>query len=241
MDAPKQYLEELRGELALYPTWLPGEPIELGAFGMIHRGRFVVDGRLADRDILVKSEQLNGKLDLKKSHHIKFQAATGGSAKPGAYDAELGIELQIERLHAWAFAARGVTKTEIVNIDEVRRAVVEARKAGSWDARWLIVTEVRHAEHLNVLISRSKQTSGRVRGKGTLVDPFDVLMQEDASFELSSDDVFRVTKVKQATPLYGLRKLRGFLDPQLRSISSAPDSTSIDSETLEVANDEPLF
>ena len=54
MDAPARYLEELRSELGLYPTWFPGDPVELGAFGRIVRGRFVTDGRLADLGITVE-------------------------------------------------------------------------------------------------------------------------------------------------------------------------------------------
>jgi hypothetical protein len=262
MDAPRQYLKELRGELSLYPTWLPGEPIELGAFGTIKRGSFVPDGRLRDLGIGIVAKRHNAKLDVKRSRGIKLHGAAG-LAVPGAVqhaaisgaprgkpnassslDAEQGVDVEFERAYAWAFAARGMTKVEIDNIDEVQREVLAALRARKWERQWLIVTDVRHAEHLNVLISRSRGAKGRLHATGSLSEPLDILLLE-TSFELSSVDVFQVRNVRHATPLYGLRKLRGFLDPRVRAIQGGDtDGTQAEfeaDETLEQANDEPLF
>jgi hypothetical protein len=232
MDAPVQYLEELRGDLGLYPTWLPGDPLELGAFGTLVRGRFVADGRLADLGIEVVPVHHAQPQPIKKHRGMKFRASSQTEAKLAAVDAELGVEVEAAREHAWAFAARGMTKIEIQNIHEVRRLVLEARKAGDWQAGWLLVSE------LTVLVARSRLAKGKIRARGTLAEPLDILLHQEASYELATDDVFTVPGARNATPLYGLRKLRGFFDPQLRAIKGGGGDDEV---ALEVANDEPLF
>jgi hypothetical protein len=127
MDAPAQYLEELRSALGLYPNWLPGDPLELGAFGTLVRGRFVADGRLADLGIEVVPVHHAQPQPVKEHRGMKFRASSKTEAKAGSIDAELGVEVEAAREYAWAFAARGMTKVEIQNIHEVRRLVLEAR------------------------------------------------------------------------------------------------------------------
>ena len=92
-------------------------------------------------------------------------------------------------------------------------------------------------------VARSRLAKGKVRARGTIAEPLDILLHQEASYELSTDDVFTVPGARNATPLYGLRKLRGFLDPQLRAIrgGDAEHELAGDELSLEIANDEPLF
>jgi hypothetical protein len=244
MDAPVRYLEELRTELGLYPTWLPGDPIELGAFGTIVRGQFVADGRLADLGIEVEPGYSSQEASFEKHRGMTLKAASQTSAKLGWIDAELGVNVEVAREHAWVFAAHGMTKVEIRNIHEVRRHVLEARKAGAWQRDWLLVSEVRRVDRLTVLVARSKHAKGKIRGKAMVEKPYEILLQEEASFELSTDDLFMAPCIKNATPLYGLRRLQGLLDPQLGVVRSGGDGGYGDDDdllSLEVANNEPFF
>jgi hypothetical protein len=237
MDAPVKYMEELRSELGLYPTWLPGDPLELGSFGKIVRGQFVRDGRLADLGIEMVVAHHEQPQPLKKHRGMMFRTGSQTSAKADWIDAELGIDVQIASKHAWAFAARGVTKVEIDNIHEVRRDVLQAHKAGTWKREWYLISELRRAAHVTVLVARSKEVTGKVRAKARLSSAEDVLLEETASFELSTDDVFTVPGVKNATPLYGVRKLRSFLDPELGVVRGAADEAL---DLLSAPND-PMF
>lgn len=240
MDAPVQYLKELRGDLGLYPTWLPGDRIELGAFGTIVKGRFVANGQLADLGIDVEPNHHEQKFPIKKHRGMTLKAASQTTAKVGWIDAELGVDVEVSRVHAWAFAARGMSTSEIRNIYEVQRLVLEARKSGHWRGDWLLVSEIRRVDQLTVLVARSERVKGKIRANAEIAEPFDVLLQAEASFEFSTDDIFTVANAKNTTPLYGLRKLKGFLDPQLRPIHSG-DGDSHGTLALEIANDEPFF
>lgn len=240
MDAPERYLEELRGEVALYPTWLPGDPMELGAFGTLQRGQFVADGRLADLGIEVVPSASEQKQPIKFQRGMKFGGAVSASAKANHLDAELGVSFEATRAYAWAFVARGMSKVEIQNIHEVRSEVLEAQRRGDWRREWLLVSELRRVELLNVLVARGNLVKATVRGKGAIVEPLDVLLQADAKFELSGDGFFSVQNARSVTPLYGLRKLQGRWDPQLGPISRGTHG-HVDDDALELANNEPLF
>jgi hypothetical protein len=168
---------------------------------------------------------------------MMFRTGSQTSAKADWIDAELGIDVQIASKHAWAFAARGVTKVEIDNIHEVRRDVLQAHKAGTWKRDWYLISELRRAAHVTVLVARSREVIGKVRAKARLSSAEDVLLEETASFELSTDDVFTVPGVKNATPLYGVRKLRSFLDPELEVVRGGADEAL---DLLSAPND-PMF
>lgn len=239
MDAPARYLDELRSELGLYPTWFPGDPVEVGAFGRIVRGRFVADGRLRDRGIEVKVRRHEQKSSFKKQRGMTLTAGAGALAQGGAIDAEAGIDFAVGSAYAWAFAARGMSKAELDNVLEVEAGVLEAQRLGDW-RRWLVVSEVRHVELLNVIVARSRQARFRVRARGALAEPLDVLLQEDARFEQASDDVFTVRGARGATPLYGLRKLQGVFSPELSAFGKDPKDAPLELR-LAPALDEPFF
>ncbi len=88
--------------MSLYPTWLPGESIELGAFGTIQDGRFRPDGRLADFGIVVVPTTPEQKQPVKYQRGIKLQAASSLSAKAGLIDAELGVDFEVTREYVLA-------------------------------------------------------------------------------------------------------------------------------------------
>lgn len=222
MDAPAQYLEELHSELALYPTWFPFDPIAVGEYGRIVRGRFVRAGELAELDITAEPETLatDGNFTRRRGLHFAGGAKVEGSS--GLVDLAAGVDLQLARDQAWAFGARGVDTVRIKNLREVGRAVLEAKRAGTWDADWLLVTELRQVAMLNVVVVRSRHSKVRLFGKGTTTLA-DVLLGADLSFEHASDDVFTVVNHPNSTPLYGLHQLAGFWRPGLEPIAKGGD------------------
>lgn len=238
MDAPARYLEELRSELSAYPAWFPTDRVELGAFGHIVDGRFVTAGRLADLDIpIVSSEPPPGQL-FKKQRGMKLAMGSATVAKLGAFDLGVDVSFEATSAYAWAFAAKGARKTELKNIFEVNRLAVEAYKSGAWDRDWCLVTAIWNVDRLSLLVARSKQVTARVRAKGTLTEPLDVLLEETATFQYASDDFFCVPRAEAVTPLYGLHKLQGMLSTNLRGIS---DGVGAAVPALEVADNEPFY
>jgi hypothetical protein len=88
-----------------------------------------------------------------------------------------------------------------------------------------VVSSVWQAELLNVLVARSKLVRGRLRAKAVVADPLDIMLEEHHSFDSSLDDFLVVRNSKNTTPLYGLHKLRGVLDPGLEAVSGGKKGT----------------
>lgn len=238
MNAPRRYVEELRSELGAYATWLPTDPVELGSFGRIVDGHLVVEGRLADLDIPIEpTTPLPGQA-FRKQRGMKFHAGSTTSVTSGAVDLGVDISFEAGSTYAWAFAASGASKTEIKNIFEVNRLVVEAYKAGRWEGRWLLVTGVWRVERFTLLVARSKNVTARAHAQGVVADPLDLLLEESASVQYKNEDFFCVKGAKGVTPLYALRKLKGWLGKDLRGISGGVEPSD---PSLEAADDEPLF
>lgn len=234
MDAPVQYLKEVRGELSLYPTWLPSDAMELGSYGTFVRGRFVVSGRLADHGITIEKDAQEPKKGWQKLSGVRLTHQSGVEAEAGLVDLSAGASLAFEREFSWAMGVSGIRTVTIRNIGQVNAAVLAAFKEKTWKAEWLLVTEIRQVARLNLFIASSENVRVGVKGEGT-VEAGEVLFTADSSFAYEANDVFCVKGEKDTTPLFGLHKIQGFFSKENRPMSSARGEEQV--ELLEARNE----
>jgi hypothetical protein len=190
MDAPRRYIEELRGELGFYPMWMPGDPIALGTFGTFERGVLRKEGRLGDLGIDFAVETPATKSSFKKQRGMRFGVSSSASAEAGVIDASAGVTVSVDSAYSWAFGAVGARKTEIADVLQVQTAVLAARRTGLWKDEYLLVSEVYEVDTLNVLIATSKNASGMIKAKGKIATAEHILLAEDASYRFDASDVF---------------------------------------------------
>jgi hypothetical protein len=241
MEAPVRYCEELRSALGFYPTWPPSYPVELGSFGVLERGVFKRLGGLTDLkivDVATRSRTIDQPFNQQSG--MTFRTSVAAKADASLVDALCEVEITASRTYAWAFAVTGGALVEIDNIFEVEKAIVAAKKEDIWKSEYLLVTEVQHADLLNVVVARSSGAKVRVHVKGP-VQASAVLLSTDASFESDESDIFRVTLAKQTTPLFGLRRLRGIINKGLRPIASGESAHANEELSLVRAQEEPMF
>lgn len=206
--------------------------------GRIAGGRFVVEGRLADLGVPIETTAETGGQLFSKQRGMRSSKAILTAAQANSVDLGAEIQLQASTAFSWAFCAVGARQVAIKNILEVNRLVVEAQKAGTWDSGWQLVTEIWRVDRLTVLVARAKDVSATVKAKGTVAEPLDVLVEATATYEYNSDDFFCVPNATNVSPLYGLRKLKGWIDPKLKPIGSG---TALVELSLEPAREEPFF
>jgi hypothetical protein len=237
MGAPRRYWDELGTELAAKPTWFPGDPVELGAFGSIVEGIFRPAGRLADLNIAFEATLPSEGQPFKHQRGMKVGFAGGANASASKVD--IGVEVQLESTSetGWVFTAVGMHKIEIGNIYEVSRRVLEAQKAGDWKNKHRLVTAVWRVDRLSVVVAHAKAKTAKVHAKGTFADPLDALFEASSSVESTATDFTVVRDARDATPLYSLHKLGGWLDPSLRPISSGNLPHEV--QLVAIAGDEP--
>jgi hypothetical protein len=239
MDAPRRYLEELRGELGFYPMWMPADSIALGTFGTFDRGVFRKEGRLGDLGIDFAVETPDAKSSFKKQRGMRFGASSSTSAEASVIDASAGVTVSVDSAYSWAFGAVGARKAEIADVLQVQSAILAARRTGLWKDEYLLVSEVYEVDTLNVLIATSKNASGEIKAKGKIQTAEHILLAQDASFRFDASDVFVVDNAERTTPLYGLRKVRGFFSKGLAPISGGDPAAK--EPTLERTTDASMF
>lgn len=241
MDAPRQYTEELRSDLGFYPTWMPSDPVELGTFGTFKRGVLHREGCLADLGINIETRTNHTKNSFKAQRGMQFDFGAHAHGDVDVAGVGANVEVTSRRAFAWAFAAGGVRLARIENIFQVSTFVQAAYRTGDWKREWLLVTEVQQADWLRVVIAKSKRVHGKISTKSRLTEPVDVLLSTDVSFQFDSDDVFLLDKARDASPLYGLRALQGFLRPGLSPIAGGTTERGAEELALEEAPNAPMF
>lgn len=239
MDAPRKYLEELRSELGFYPMWMPADRIELGSFGTFVTGAFRRGGCLADLGIDFVPKTQEAPNSFKKHRGMHFRAVSSTVGQADVLDTSLAVTVSADSAYAWAFGATGARKAEIENILQVQTAVLEVWRTGLWRNEWLLVSEVYEVDTLNVLIAKSRNVQGRIKGKAEIPSPEDVLLAQDASYHFDASDFFLVENAKQTTPLFGLRKVQGFFGKSVGPISGGGHVSG--DPTLERAIDASMF
>ncbi|WP_394827328.1 hypothetical protein [Pendulispora albinea] len=209
MDAPRRYLEELRGELGFYPMWMPADRIEVGSFGRLVRGVFRKEGSLSELGIDFVAKAHESKNSFKKHRGMTFEARANANAQASLVDGALGVTVTADSAYAWAFGAVGARRVELSDILQVKTAVLAIRRAGLWNDAWLLVSEVYCVDILNVVIAKSRDAGGEIRAKTTIPHAGDVLLAQDVSCHFDAADVFTVENAKDTTPLYGVHQVRG--------------------------------
>jgi len=239
MDAPVRYIEELRSEMGFYPMWLPADRIELGSVGTFLRGVFRTSTHLADLGIEVKVTAADVKNSFKKHRGMEFRAGSSLSAQLSPGDASVSVSFSADSSYAWAFGAVGARKTEIANLLQVQSAVLEARRTGIWRDEWLLVSEVHKVDVLTVIIAKSRNARGDIRARARLPSPEDVLIAQDLSCRFDANDVFVLENAKKATPLFGLRQVRGLFRKGVEPIRGGERKS--EELTLAQVPDAPMY
>lgn len=211
MGAPLSYVRELRAELGLFPTWFPNDPIELGAFGRMKDGRFVREGSLSDLGITVKRRVGPVGSGFTKRKGVETKLGAEVKAETDLVDASVGVELSIVRDSAWIFACRGDSLVEIENVFDVKNQLLAARRTRTdqWDDAFVVVTAVRRARALAVLVARRAGAKLHALGEGNVAEPEEILLSTKLELRRSASDVFLVRELaKETTPLFELRHVR---------------------------------
>jgi hypothetical protein len=225
-------MEELRSEIGLYPTWLPGDTMVLGSVGTFVRGSFRKVASLRDFGIDFTSRLDSSTTSFKMQRGMTFQAESRTTADIGVVGASITVAVGARSAYSWAFGASGVRKEEIEDVLQVQSAILAAVNIGTWKPAWLVISEVYHVDTLNIIVATSQDVRGNIDVKGKLATPGDVLLSHDTTYQLAAADFFVVANAKHTTPLFGLRQLQGLFSKGLVPISGGGENDEL---TLERA------
>lgn len=153
-DFQEIYVRETRDQLGKYPNWPLQRKLELGSIGLFNgrRARFDWEGSLGALGIDVKPSPPQFLLDETYKTagrvNIRFDGAPGAAKK---------CDLEFRRFAAFATQPFRPS-VQALPINRLQDAIVAAvrEKRIEWDLRWVVVTELWHADAFTALISGSR-------------------------------------------------------------------------------------
>ncbi len=155
----KIYQREMHKRLGFFPTWLPGDPIEIGDVGLLNAGRFRRMTSLNELSIPCEIATGPTKQDvqLTSSNGTKLTTA-GGISASASIRAEITVEFS--RAGAFIFNASTLRPQYLVNRSEVTTGILEAFKAERWERNWVLVDSLHIADRATIIVS--EEDSARI-------------------------------------------------------------------------------
>jgi hypothetical protein len=153
MSSPvKLYQKEMHDNLGFFPTWLPGDSIEIGDAGVLERGRFRKMTSLAELGIAGDIEKAASKQDVQytSTQGTKITASAGADAMTVAR-AEIAVDFSREG--AFVFHASRLRPQHLKNRAAVGQELLKAYEKGKWEKDWLLVESLHSAERVTIIVS----------------------------------------------------------------------------------------
>jgi hypothetical protein len=221
-SAHQQYTEELRQKFGYHATWNPGLPLQLGDIGIFRDNIFTRLSNLRDQGIAfeVRKDPTKTPLEHQTEGSISVTTKLSGTAAPAGSvltRADAGIIVEFSREHATLFKAVNTTSPSIKDAIGVGEQVLKQYRAGKWNKKWVVITELVKAESATIIISNS--TDGKIELKANVridkpgLDISDAGIQWSTRFSRGLET--RIISAEGLTPLFRIMgmKSRIFMPP----------------------------
>jgi hypothetical protein len=206
----KLYHREMHEKIGFFANWLPGDPIEIGAIGVLVDGRFRQESSLVELQIPFNESAPGYPQDLRytSSSGVKVSTSAEGSIAATA-SAEVSIEFSEEG--AFIFQAAGLRARQLDNRSTVTRGVLEADRDDRWQRNWVLVEALHIAECATIIVSESNGAglvlaaeAGTLISAAALADP-----KLGLRVRSSSGRLVQVICGRKLRPLYRCVRLSG--------------------------------
>lgn len=148
----KLYQSEMHDNLGFWPTWLPGDPHEIGDVGVLEGGRFRRLTTLAELGIATARDVEGASQDVQyTSSQGTTIKATAGAEVSSLAKAEIAVEFS--RRGAFVFHASRLRQRRLGNLGGIGREIVRAHERGRWDGNWLVIEALHTADRATVIVS----------------------------------------------------------------------------------------
>jgi len=216
-------------------VWPPDSPpITPGDYGVVKDGLFAKGpfhriGNLGDKDVEMEIHSGSpSTFALQLSSSVSFKALGAGSI-PQIPGAEAAVEFAFGEEGAAVITGEDVTAPKLVNLESVRKRLIQLRKQGEWDVDYRLVIQVRHFPSAFIAISKSSSGKLVLGLKGTAIPSIEQLGKAnvDVTVAFESGGFLKLTNARDVTPiLYAARLERKGAMPGLimESFGTAPES-----------------
>jgi hypothetical protein len=147
------YQTEIHTNLGFFPTWLPGDKIEIGDIGVLSGGQFRKMASLIELGIPFEVNKGTARqyVQYTSSQGTKLTTTASG-ATAGLATSEIAIEFSKEG--AFVFHASRLQALEMANRVAVSDALLKVHMNGKWNTDWLLVDTVHSSECATIIIAQ---------------------------------------------------------------------------------------
>ncbi len=206
----KLYHREMHERVGFFANWLPGDPLEIGAIGVLTDGRFRRESSLRELKIACDESDPGNPQNLHYTSSSGVKIKTSGQASAVATaDAEVAIEFSQQG--AFIFQAVGLRGRQIENRTAVARGVLQADDQDRWQRNWVLIDSLHVADCATIIVAESSGAglvlaakAGGTISAAALADP-----KLDVQVKSSSGRLVQVICERKLRPLYNCVHLAG--------------------------------
>jgi len=208
------YTDALRDHFKIYyANWPPGEPIELGDFGMMDGNIFIPEGNIS-KDLNIQFETRNDKTEdvyeFKSDNSIEIKFIPKGSfIAPQIPSIKASMEIKFSHPRSVYFVASGITHHSIFPSNEIGAIILGMFKEQKWPKNRLVITKLVQAATSTIIISGK---SGAIVGLEAESDAIPNIDLADASIKLGltidNGTEFKIISADGLYPLFGLSGIK---------------------------------
>lgn len=202
------YQSEMHDNMGFFPTWLPGDPIEVGDAGILEGGRFRKMASLRELGIDCPIEESATKQDVKYTATHGTSLSTGAGAGVAAL-AKVEINVEFSSEGAFVFHASGLRERSLQGRAAIAKRLKAKLDSGDWEKDWLLVESCKEAECATILVSSDRSAGISLRASSDLPLPGIALADPRINLEVTGTRgrVVQVLSAAGARPLYSCLRL----------------------------------
>lgn len=216
MSLYKFYINHIHKQSNYRATWMPNRPMKIGTVGILTNGVFDQYTTLEDLGINVeiKERALGSSLKYTSESGVNVATKVAGSVIPGSAmaKADVGFVVEFNKNETVIFEMKNPIVYEIVNLAEIRRAILELFEVGDWRQEYAFVHQLVKAESSTIAAAKSAGAKLEIKADGGVNVPQARLDIADASLGLSvvnkSNVGLDIVGGKDISPLYALMGLK---------------------------------
>jgi hypothetical protein len=215
MNLSRTYTRELKDNLNYTATWLPNLKLSLGDVGVLSGNGFTYRTNLKNLGMPFTEGKPGASADyshlsagsVRRDIKLAGKAPLLGSVLA---DADAGISFSFSSKEAIVFLASNCTIRVIADQEPLRKTILKAYEAGSWEEEYVVVTELVSAGATTIIISQGSEGRYELKAKAGLSPSFEAMKME-GNFSLVHDSQigFNCLATSGMTPLFrclGIRK-----------------------------------
>lgn len=213
MSFVEQIQRRIYAKTSLYGTWLPSDPIQVGEYGYIRKGRFNREGNLKSRGIELSVSRISlTPSSLGFSDRASFNSKVGATAK-AANVGSATLEIGLSGEGAFVYHLQDLVAHRVADKEKFFHSLFMAIMSEKlkWRDEFVVIDETREAGAATLLVLESD--AGKIKMKGKIPSGAEAVaplakIDANVSVDVESGSIFQIKGENGTTPLYSAKRLK---------------------------------